>query len=385
MEDTTGGLRQATRMALYHGGTQVLREPRRFVGLVSDKLGDSAPEVRVLYHAIDMEYVEGFADAADVGTPMALRDATVRGAAQLEDRLFMRTDVARSTSLAIALAVSDFLGIEAPDMPPGWESGEDRRRDEEETRRKDVQTPSVEFATVSGVDPTYPYTGRPVEPEPRVELGGRALVRDRDYLLTYRDNVGAASGTSRASVTVVGIGGYEGTKSVAFDIVESMDPTKKQVVPPKKKGRLGSWTKSKLALASAVCVVLLLVGLSLAWLNPFGRNNVTAISAGFEHTVGLLGDGTVVATGRNDFGQCDVSGWRGVTAVSAGDDHTVGLLGDGTVVATGRNDFGQCDVSGWRGVTAVSAGLNHTVGVLGDGTVVATGDNHDGECDVSDW
>ena len=58
-------------------------------------------------------------------------------------------------------------------------------------------------------------------------------------------------------------------------------------------------------------------------------------------------------TGEDDFGQCDVSGWRDIVAVSTGDAHTVGLQADGTVVATeytGKDYFGQCDVSDWRDI-----------------------------------
>ena len=36
------------------------------------------------------------------------------------------------------------------------------------------------------------------------------------------------------------------------------------------------------------------------------------IAAGYRHTVGLKSDGTVVAVGDNEYGQCDVSGWRGI-------------------------------------------------------------------------
>ena len=74
---------------------------------------------------------------------------------------------------------------------------------------------------------------------------------------------------------------------------------------------------------------------------------IVSISAGNRHTVALRGDGTVVATGLNEDGRCDVAGWRDVVAVSAGYYHTVALRGDGTVVATGRIDDGQCDVAGW--------------------------------------
>ena len=115
-----------------------------------------------------------------------------------------------------------------------------------------------------------------------------------------------------------------------------------------------------------------------------GWRDIIAVSAD-NHTVGLKSDGTVVATGKNKFGQCDVSGWKDIVAISVGGNHTVGLKSDGTVIATGYNGYGQCDVSSWQDIVAVSADEYHTVGLKSDGTVVATGKNEDGECDVSDW
>ena len=113
--------------------------------------------------------------------------------------------------------------------------------------------------------------------------------------------------------------------------------------------------------------------------------DIVAISVGYKHTVGLKADGTVVAVGVNNCGQCDVSGWKDIVAISAGVYHTIGLKADGTVVAVGRNKEGQCDVSGWKDIVAISAGTNHTVGLKADGTVVAVGDNEYGKCDVNDW
>ena len=75
-----------------------------------------------------------------------------------------------------------------------------------------------------------------------------------------------------------------------------------------------------------------------------------AVAAGRWHTVGLRSDGTVVATGDNDDGQCDVDSWSDIVAVAAGACHTVGLRSDGTVVAAGWNDLGQCDVSDWKDI-----------------------------------
>ena len=75
-----------------------------------------------------------------------------------------------------------------------------------------------------------------------------------------------------------------------------------------------------------------------------------AVSAGEFHTVGLKADGTVVAVGDNEYGRCNVSGWRDIVAISAGGWHTVGLKADGTVVAVGRDDHGRCDVDGWKDI-----------------------------------
>ena len=116
-----------------------------------------------------------------------------------------------------------------------------------------------------------------------------------------------------------------------------------------------------------------------------GWADIVAISAGSSHTVGLKADGTVVAVGYNNSGQCDVSGWTDIVAIRAGDSHTVGLKADGTVVAVGYNKYGQCDVSGWTDIVAISTGIFHTVGLKSDGTVVAVGYNEDGQCDVSGW
>ena len=62
-------------------------------------------------------------------------------------------------------------------------------------------------------------------------------------------------------------------------------------------------------------------GTNRAWVNVgwffwvalpllFVKGNDGKISAGTYHTVGLKSDGTVVATGSNEFGQCDVSDWK---------------------------------------------------------------------------
>ena len=137
---------------------------------------------------------------------------------------------------------------------------------------------------------------------------------------------------------------------------------------------------------------------------------VTAIAAGYSHTVALKGDSKVWAWGRNYNGQLgdgtptdrstpvQVSGLTGVTDIAAGDYHTVALKGgDGAVWTWGYNNNGQLgdgtttqrrtpvQVRGYggtgnlTGVTAIAGGGSHTVALKGGGTVWAWGSNAVGQ------
>ena len=95
---------------------------------------------------------------------------------------------------------------------------------------------------------------------------------------------------------------------------------------------------------------------------------------------GQLGDGTTTGSSL----PVAVSELSGVTAVSAGGEHGLALLSNGTVMAWGDNDEGElgngttggrCDVpvpvSGLSGVTAISAGTRYSLALLSNGTVMA--------------
>ena len=69
---------------------------------------------------------------------------------------------------------------------------------------------------INGVESKYILSGGPVTPIPTVTLNGKTLVKDRDYVLSYRKNT--SGGT--ASLLVTGIGDYVGTKKITFTIVE---------------------------------------------------------------------------------------------------------------------------------------------------------------------
>ena len=119
--------------------------------------------------------------------------------------------------------------------------------------------------------------------------------------------------------------------------------------------------------------------------NVGGWKDIVSVSAGNYFTVGLKADGTVVATGLNSSHQCDVNGWRNAAAVSAGALHTLVLTTDGNVLASGEKKKGQCDTEGWSDIIAISAGGRHSVGLRADGTVVAVGLNDEGQCEVDSW
>jgi hypothetical protein len=109
------------------------------------------------------------------------------------------------------------------------------------------------------------------------------------------------------------------------------------------------------------------------------------IDCGYRHTVGLKSDGTVVATGDNTYGQCNIGSWTNIIQVACGYAHTVGVKSNGTCVATGNNNNGECNVGSWTNIKQVDCGEYHTVGVKINGTCIATGGNTYGELNVSSW
>lgn len=113
--------------------------------------------------------------------------------------------------------------------------------------------------------------------------------------------------------------------------------------------------------------------------------DITEISCSWNHIVGLKADGTVVAAGNNEFGQCDVSDWTDIIAVSAGVEYTIGLRADGTVVACGSDDNGKTNVNDWTDIVEIDAGYHHCAGIRSDGSVVATGGNWQGQLNVEGW
>jgi alpha-tubulin suppressor-like RCC1 family protein len=121
-----------------------------------------------------------------------------------------------------------------------------------------------------------------------------------------------------------------------------------------------------------------------------GTNNLSDIvmtSNGMFHAMALTAGGKVVCWGSNGDGQTSVpANLDGqVIAISAGATYSVALKQDGTVVIWGltlRNKNTIKPARDNNNIVKISAGGSHIVALKGDGTVVAWGENDMGECNV---
>lgn len=143
------------------------------------------------------------------------------------------------------------------------------------------------------------------------------------------------------------------------------------------------------------------------------------ICADWHNTYGLKSDGTVIAVGNNEDGQCNVENWDNIMAISPADglfgtksdgtligtadyfeeinwsdiksiSHsprlTVGLKKDGTLIVEDFTDYEIADeISSWTDIEEVLLCDEYVIGLKRDGTVVSAGQNNFGQCDVSDW
>ncbi len=120
----------------------------------------------------------------------------------------------------------------------------------------------------------------------------------------------------------------------------------------------------------------------------------TAVSAGFEHSLALLDGGTVAAWGNNRVGQLgdgsatgpetckdaalcsktpvEVKELSGVTGISAGYWHSLALLGNETVMAWGENTVGQLGDGTTSGETCAGSDPCSTTPVAVEGLTGAT-------------
>ncbi|WP_236514770.1 Ig-like domain-containing protein [Sandaracinus amylolyticus] len=138
-----------------------------------------------------------------------------------------------------------------------------------------------------------------------------------------------------------------------------------------------------------------------------GISGAVAVAAGFNHSLVLLGDGTVLSFGQNTRGAlgyatpgdadqltpAPIPGLSDVVQVAAGSTHSLAVRSDGTVWAWGDNQYGILGdgtadtvahptptlVPGLTDVVMVASSNSTVLALRADGTVMAWGRNNNGQ------
>ncbi len=146
------------------------------------------------------------------------------------------------------------------------------------------------------------------------------------------------------------------------------------------------------------------IPVSVIGLNGAGSlTNMSAVSAGYEHSLALGRDEKVYAWGRNDSGQLginsgsdshipvQVQGLNNIMSISAGGSHSLALTKDGKVYAWGSNGNGQLgrntendgnvpvQVESLPRIKAISAGYRYSLALADTGEIYAWGMNRSGQ------
>jgi alpha-tubulin suppressor-like RCC1 family protein len=118
---------------------------------------------------------------------------------------------------------------------------------------------------------------------------------------------------------------------------------------------------------------------------PGGIGPVTAVAAGFGHSLALRTNGTVVAWGQDSQGQARIpTDLSSVVAIAAGAAHSVALTSAGQVICWGDNTWGQATVpAGLTNAMAIAAGDLHTLALDRNGKIWAWGDATVGQTNLN--
>lgn len=116
---------------------------------------------------------------------------------------------------------------------------------------------------------------------------------------------------------------------------------------------LNSWSQISMISVSTNHVVAVHVNgtVSAAGANDLGQcddiakwNDIQQIVAGYGFTAGLRASGKVWVHGCDAHNEHAAMQWTDIVAIGSGREHLLGIRSDGTLVAKGTNDCGQCDV-----------------------------------------
>lgn len=123
---------------------------------------------------------------------------------------------------------------------------------------------------------------------------------------------------------------------------------------------------------------------SMGTLVPAPTSPLVAIAGSSDHDIGLFPNGTVAVWGVYNSLLAQVpTDLTNAVAVASGIYHALALRDDGRVVAWGDNGYGQAAVPpAATDVVAIGGGMRHSLALREDGTVLAWGDNEVGQLDI---
>ncbi len=186
------------------------------------------------------------------------------------------------------------------------------------------------------------YTGRAVEPDVTVTVGGIKLTKDDDYTASYTNNINPG----RATVTIMGIGDYTGTKSVSFTIKNNWLASSDISWYDEKKPSYTITTNEQLA--------------GIALLVNSGSADMMGKTITVSSDIDLTGaEWTPIGTESNPFnGTLDGKGSSINGLVTSSDISNTGFIGATNREAVVQNITISADVKGMNN-TAVLVGLNN--------------------------
>ena len=119
---------------------------------------------------------------------------------------------------------------------------------------------------------------------------------------------------------------------------------------------------------------------------PPNLTNAVAVSGGYKVSLALRSDRSVIVWGSPQFKQTGTNVPANLTnavAAVSGEWHCLALGADGTLVPWGNNSLGQTNVpASLTNVVSIAAGGYHNLALKNDSTVVAWGDDTYGQTDV---
>lgn len=160
---------------------------------------------------------------------------------------------------------------------------------------------NISNADVKLSQTSYTYDGKAKTPSVTVTLGGKALVFNTDYTVSYNNNIQAGT----ATVTVTGKGRYTGSKTASFTIRKAEEPKKANISNANVKLSKTSYTYDGKAKTPSVTVTL--DGKTLV------RNTDYTVSYA-NHT--KVGTATVTVTGKGNYIGCKTASFT-ITKASA--------------------------------------------------------------------